>query len=108
MKRAILIGPVAVLAVALTVPVVAAAATTSEANNGTYAHVETSTREVTKKMGEGLTKAYRDLETGTREVTKKIGDGLRNAWTTVMNQKVGTRQAEAGQTMESTRDESSR
>ncbi len=84
MKGAILIGLVAVLAVALTVPVVAAAATTSDANNGTYARVETGTREVTKKMGDGLTKAYRDLGTGTREVTKKIGDGLRNAWTAVM------------------------
>jgi hypothetical protein len=77
MKRALLIGLAAVLAVA------PAAATASESNDGTYAKVETGAREVAKKIGDGLTKLYKDIETGAREVTKKIGDGLRNAWTEV-------------------------
>src|SRR5512146_1183021 len=83
MKRVILIGLAAVLAVSLTVAVAPIAASASESNEGTYAKVETGTREVTKKIGDGLTKLYRDIETGTREVTKKIGDGLRSAWTEV-------------------------
>lgn len=61
MKRAVLIGLAAVLAVSATVAVAPAAAPGPESNDGTYAKVET----------------------GTREVTKKIGDGLRNAWTEV-------------------------
>ncbi len=80
MKKTVLNGLAAVFAVSMTVAVAPAAATASESNQGTYAKVETGTKEVTKKLGDGLTKLYRDIETGTREVTKKIGDGLRTAW----------------------------
>ncbi len=83
MKRAVLIGLAAVFAVSMTVAVAPVAASASESNQGAYARVETGTREVTKKIGAGLTKLYRDVETGTRAVTKKVGDGLRNAWTEV-------------------------
>jgi hypothetical protein len=80
MKRAVLIGLAAVFAVSMTVAIAPAGASASQSDDGTYAKVETGTREVTKKIGDGLRKLYKDVEAGTRQVTKKIGDGLRTAW----------------------------